>query len=229
MLSVSGPMSYQLYDNSNVVISFQNPTEPNENPSPFHMIKSLVYCNIEYDTAVLELTDPNKLPPKMTLYPLEHPNVQHVHIIGYGHASNKKTLDPKCKVISPMDLSLSAAKMWLEDNKDVLSKWLPPDVHFTPEQWGYHGCDKKEKIIFNCYLEKGSSGAPILAFYYPFEAFVAGMVTNGLPNCFWNLTPDGQSRFPDEYRFEMGTRMSAIYAELIRSNPDLANDLFQQH
>lgn len=222
-------MSYQLCNNPNVVISFQNPTEPDENPSPFHMIKSLVYYKIESDTAVLELTDPNRLPPKLKLNPLDHPKVQLVHIIGYGHASNKKTLDPKCKVISPMDLSLSAAKIWLKDNKDALSKWLHPDVRFTPEQWEYHGCDKKEKIIFNCYLEKGSSGAPILAFYYPFEAVVVGTVTNGLPNCFWDLTSDGQSRFPLGYRFEMGTRMSAIYAEMIGSNPDLANDLFQQH
>ena len=225
-------MSQQLFDNPNLVISFQNPTEPNENPSSSdHMIKRIAYYNTEYDTAVLELTDPDKLPPKLTLLHLDRPNiqVQLVHIIGYGHEYNKKTLDPKCKVISPMDPLLSEAKTWLQNEKDAIADFVQPRMQLTPEQWGYHGCDQKEKIIFNCYLEKGSSGAPILAFYNPFELFVGGMVTNGLPYCFWTLTPDGQSRFPNKYRFEMGTKMSAIYAKMNESDPNLAYDLFQQH
>lgn len=210
-----------------VLISFDHPIVQ-QNQLLFQ-IKEAAYYNVGLDVAILELTDPSKLPPRLTLCS-QDVNVEAVNIIGYGHPHNlKKQVDPSCEVISPMNPLMNAAQAWIEQTKGRLCGAVKQKYRDSME-WSFVGYDKKEKIIFNCYLEHGASGAPILyttSLSKPI-AVVIGMVTNGLPHCFWNLSSLGQLMFPSQYRFEMGTRISSLYQDLIHANSALANDLFQQ-
>ena len=183
----------------------------------------------DLDIVILELDDSTNLPPRLNLYPHEIniTQVLSVDIIGYGHPkSHKKTLDPNCSIILPEDRSLQEAQAWLQQNKNRLAQGLGLQTNPTNVDWSFSGYDKAESIIFNCFLEKGSSGAPLFT-TVPGDPLVVGVVIKGLPSCFWDLSSTSQQMFPDKYRFEMGTRMNHIYNHLLLSNPGLANDLFQ--
>ena len=193
-------------------------------------IQDVPYYSKELDIIILELSDPIKLPPMLKLYPneIQYMQVQYVDIIGYGHPkSNKKHFDQGCNRILSRDSVMQEAQAWLLQNKDRLKQELKTGVHPDLLDWGFHGYDREDKMIYNCYLEKGSSGGPVLTTKCLGGPVVVGVVTNGLPHCFWDLSSTAQLAFHPKYRFEMGTRMTHIYQALRDSNINLANELFQ--
>lgn len=195
---------------------------------PVFSIQSAVYVQPDLDIAVLELSSgTNQLPPSLKLYVHEIPYMQmpHIDIIGYGHpGSTSKTLDPGCKIVLPGDRTLQSAQAWLHQNKERLKYGLKSHVTPASVNWGFSGYDRECKIIFNCFLEHGASGAPMLTSSFC-DPVVVGVVTNGLPHCFWDLTSTAQLAFPTKYRFEMGTRMSSIDQALSRTGRTM--DSFQ--
>ena len=224
----NGAFNFDILKDPQVLVTFNYPSVlPNQTN---FSIQNVTYIQTEFDIVILELSEPSKLPPMLKLYPYEIPymQVQYVDIIGYGHPqSNLLTLDQACKIVLQGDTSIQSAQAWLQQNKEILKRGLKADKDPSSIDWGFGGYDKQEKMIFNCYLEHGSSGAPILTTKCFGGPFVVGVVTNGLPHSFWDLTSTAQLVFPPKYRFEMGTRMTHIYQGLSASNSDIASDLFR--
>ena len=221
--------NWDLVKHPQIFVHFDYPNQQSNLPT--FAIKAVIYFNVHLDFTVLELSDPSKLPPSLKLYrfPISFMEVPSVDIIGYGHPDvQRKFLDSACKIVLPGDPSLQAAQAWLQQNKGRLEQaGLKRDLDHTIE-WSYRDYDREDKILFSCYLEHGSSGAPILTTRCPPEPLVVGIVTNGLPHCFWDLSSTAQAIFPPQYRMEMGTRMSSIYQDLFNSDVyrSLANELF---
>ena len=158
---------------------------------------------------------------------IPYTQAQCVHIIGYGHPnSSLKHLDSTCKILLPQDPSLKAAQAWLIQHKARLCQGLKSDVDPSKVSWGYSGYDSPDKLLFNCYLEHGASGAPLLSIGSLPDPVVVGILTNGLPHCFWDLTSTAQLMFPEHYRVEMGSRMSAIFKVVRIAMPHLVGNLF---
>ena len=77
------------------------------------------------------------------------------------------------------------------------------------------------------FMENGASGAPSLtATLVPGSVYAVGVMTCGLPKFYFDLPKMVQCNFPDEYRFEMGAKMSHVYSSMCQKNPTLAQELF---
>ena len=223
----NGVENWDFLRNPQVLISFSYPKLVAH--QTLFSIQDITYNNKDLDIIILELTEPSKLPPKLKLYPNETPHMQmpYVDIIGYGHPNEvDKTLDPGCIVVPAGDPKIHSAQAWLQQEKERLKKGLKENVNPDLVDWGFHGYDRPEKMIYNCYLEDGSSGGPVLMRKYQGAPVVVGVVTNGLPYCFWKLRSTAQLAFPENYRFEMGTRMTHIYKAIAMYNSNLAQELF---
>ena len=182
------------------------------------------YFNIVIDVAVLKFELILDLPRRMALGISDHLKPKDVTIIGFGHPENnlKKHIDPSCKVIPVDSDKIRSAHAWLKGEGRIYRSKVDPN-HFDQ---GYIGYDDPHKIIFYCYLEKGGSGAPILALDYTNSIKVVGLLTNGIPDFFFKLTKGDQESFPRQYRFEYGTRMRYIYDDMREKKPALARDIF---
>ena len=181
---------------------------------------------------MLELCEPEKLPPSLKLLDGELPytQAQCVHIIGYGNPNSPaKHLDSTCKILLPGNPSLKAAQAWVFQNKKLLEKGLKSDIDPSTVSWGYSGYDSPDKLLFNCYLEHGASGAPLLSIGCLSDPVVVGILTTGLPHCFWDLTSTAQLMFPEQCRVEMGSRMSAIFRVLRTDRPHLVGNLCHEN
>ena len=199
-----------------------------ENQSSF-CIQDVAYINKNLDIILLELSEPSRLPPELKLYPYEIPVIENVDIIGYGHpADTNMRFDHTCKIIDPRDSKMQDALKWMQGSKESLKKLLKEGVSPNIIDWGFNGYDRADKMIFSCYLEKGSSGGPVFANKCFGGPVVVGVVTEGLPRFFWDLNYAGKLRVPNDCRFEMGTRMQHIFQELQVTNRDLVHDLFEE-
>jgi hypothetical protein len=155
--------------------------------------------------------------------------LEDVSFIGYGHPKNKgKHLDPRCKILSPEHEQIQNAHKWLQENSPKLKsvfKLTGKDPGLVEN--GYRGLDHPGKLIFHCYMQQGGSGSPALSNNNPRSVKVVGILTHGLPEFFYNLDEKNRALIKNEYRFEVGTKMSSIYAWLRNRKPRLASELFR--
>ncbi|XP_053390151.1 uncharacterized protein LOC128553066 [Mercenaria mercenaria] len=184
-----------------------------------------IFYDRNLDVAVLKFDLISDLPRKMVLDKSGFSNPKAVNIIGFGHPSNtsKKKIDPSCSVIPAASVKIRQAHAWLQTNR-IFYRQKVDDPNVVDA--GYYGYDDPHKIILNCYLEHGASGAPLLAVDNKRCVVVVGILTNGIPDFYFRLSPADQRAFPTAYRFEYGTRMKDIYHAIQEANPELAKDIF---
>lgn len=181
--------------------------------------------------AVLEISNPSNLPRKMNLYKpkIFESRVANVSLIGFGHTDHtKKCLDPKCEVLHVSSDRIKSALASLQQNRGKYRHAMQqtekdPDV----VDKGYAGYDHPSKLIFDCFMEHGGSGAPALTNDNERSIEVVGMLTHGMPDFYFHLPQIMRAHFPKEYRVELGTKMTSIH-DWIKStqNEALFKDMF---
>ena len=197
------------------------------------------YHDKDLDIAVLEIKNPDQyLPPGLRLRRegTEQLYLPYVSLIGYGHPeqsrANTKTFEHYCRTVSPNSAEMRSALTWLGAVTDRLKTVLSNQgVDPSAVDIGYGDYDAAHNILFNCFMEHGSSGAPIIRVCHGAEDTaksieVIGIVTHGLPHFFFLLSPLGRALVPNRCRFEAGTKTSHIYRSMKARNNDLAERLF---
>ncbi|XP_045187874.2 uncharacterized protein LOC123545616 [Mercenaria mercenaria] len=183
----------------------------------------------ELDVAVLELSNLSGLPGKMLLCKGDtNLEIENVSVIGYGNPKQqfKKHLDPLCEVVPQHGREIRLAHRYLRKNKKKMKKMLSNPKTVDD---GYQGYDDEKNIIFHGFLEHGASGGPLLVCNDPHSVKVIGVLTHGIPECFYNLPDNEQNKFPKNFRFHLACRMPMIYNAIYAENEALAKDLFGGH
>ncbi|XP_053380796.1 uncharacterized protein LOC123549420 isoform X2 [Mercenaria mercenaria] len=193
---------------------------------PYRLMRNFIF-SVDLDVAVLEISNPSNLPMKLNLSKTES-GVTNVSLIGYGHPGQiKKCLDPKCEIVHPNSHRILSAQAWLQQNRDYFKSALH-GIGRDPAlvDKGYQGYDQSSKLIFDCYMEHGASGAPALTNDNERSVQVVGILTHGLPDFYFSLPELIKPQFPKNYRLEVGAKMKDIF-DWINSQPeDIAKDLF---
>lgn len=197
-------------------------------------IKQMFYKDKDLDTAVLEIKNPdNNLPPGLKLRRADSAqlDLRYASLIGFGHPqsrTNTKTFEHCCRIVNPSSDEMWSALEWLSSMAQVYRHDLfvqgkdPMEV-----DRGYKNYDAGFKILFHCFMEHGSSGGPIIRVCHGSQddaksVEVIGIVTHAMPELFFQLTPNCQRYFPENRRFEAGTKTSYIYEKMKRDNSDVA-------
>jgi len=208
----------------------------------YHIERYLFYCDEMLDIAVLRIkTCPgDNLPPglKLRSQNIDTSILPNASIIGYGHPgqsrNNMKVIEPHCRIVNANTPEVRSALLWLsqagktQNFKQDLS-WQGKDPREV--DLGYKNYDADFKILFHCYMEHGSSGGPIIRVCHGSQdnaksIEVIGIVTHGIPEFFFNLSPMAKLHFPSKYRFEAGTRTSHMYMRMKERSRELADHLF---
>ncbi|XP_053390917.1 uncharacterized protein LOC128553765 [Mercenaria mercenaria] len=193
---------------------------------PYRLKRDFMY-NVDLDVALLEVTNPSNLPMKLNLCKDEI-GVTNVSLIGYGHPGQiKKCLDPKCEIVHPNSHRILSAQAWLQQNKNFFKLALH-GIGRNPAlvDKGYQGYDQSSKLIFDCYMKRGASGAPALTNDNERSVQVVGILTHGLPDFYFSLPELMKPQFPKNYRLEVGAKMKDIFNWINSQSREIAKDLF---
>ncbi|XP_053380815.1 uncharacterized protein LOC128548982 [Mercenaria mercenaria] len=221
----TGVSDVALLDSTDTYINFnESPLTP---PMvPYRLKRDFIY-NVDLDVAVLEVTNPSNLPMKLNLCKAES-GVTNVSLIGYGHPGQiKKCLDPKCEIVHPNSHRILSAQAWLQQNINYFKSALHGiGRNSALVDKGYQGYDQSSKLIFDCYMEHGASGAPALTNDNERSVQVVGILTHGLPDFYFSLPELMKPQFPRNYRLEVGAKMKEIFNWINSQSREIAKDLF---
>lgn len=194
----------------------------------FYHVKRNFISNEALDVAVLEIADPRDLPRSMFLSKEEFSGSD-ISLVGYGNPKNpyRKYLDPKCKVIKPDSQRMRSVLAWLQQNR-MTFKGALFECGQKPESvdLGYYGFDNPSKLLFDCFMEFGASGAPVLTNDNERSVQVVGLLTHGLPDFYFRLPESTQRTVSNYCRIEQGAKMKYVYQWMNRDHSVIANDLF---
>ncbi|XP_053380797.1 uncharacterized protein LOC128548974 [Mercenaria mercenaria] len=223
--SKSGSHDNTRLESDETFINFnESPCTP---PGIAYKLRKEFIFNVDLDVAVLEISNPTNLPQKLKLRKAATWATE-VSLIGYGHPGTpNKHLDPKCQIVTPSSKRIQSAQALLQQNsgyyRSELGKMgLDPGLVDT----GYKGYDHSSKIVFDCFMEHGGSGAPALT-YENQSVEVVGVLTHGLPLIYFSLPENMKCHFPNNLRLEVGAKMQYIFEWIKASVPaDIVQDLF---
>ncbi|XP_053391534.1 uncharacterized protein LOC128554301, partial [Mercenaria mercenaria] len=214
----SGSPDAARLESDNTFINFnESPCTP---PVVAYKLKKEFIYNVDLDVAVLEIQNPLfNLPKKLNLRKAAT-DATHVYLIGYGHPGEpNKCLDPKCPIVSPNSKRLQEA---LAHRSELEKMGLSPSL-VDKEYQKYF---RSSKIVFDCFMEHGASGAPALA-YNNQSVEVVGILTHGLPELYFNLPEHMKRQFPRSLRLEGGAKMQDIFEWVGKILPPaLVHDMF---
>lgn len=201
--------------------------------STHHRVK-MIFGNMMQDFAVLQITTYFDIPKPLFLWrhPFEYLNMNHVLIIGYGYKeSPDEKFSEKCPVISYSRQSARFDEMikYLNNNKSHFKRAIEmTNGDASSVDRGYRFFRDSDHIILDMFMEKGSSGAPLLTLEERSPKIV-GIVLGGQPECFFVLPASLQEKFPKKFRYEVALKMEDIYNTINRDKPDLASNLFNSY
>lgn len=205
----------------------ESPLTPSVNQ--FRLKKEFI-SNHELDVVVLEISNPFNLPMKMNLRTsdIDAVGITNVSLVGYGHPGQpKKCLDPTCQIINPSSEIIRLAQAWLQ-TKFTYYRSAIQEMARNPGlvNSGYIGYDSPKRMLINCFMEQGASGAPALTNNNERSVEVVGMLTHGMPEFYFSLPSLVKSQFPNNYRFESCMKMKSIFEWIRATDPELTTDLF---
>ena len=82
------------------------------------------------------------------------------------------------------------------------------------------------KLTLDMSADYRALGSPVLIKSGKYGLKVISILTDSVPECLTDMPTTLQERFPQEHRFESGTRMSCIYDVMAIESRLLADDLF---
>lgn len=202
------------------------------NPHRRRFLLKYRYHDEEYDFAILEIKDielHENLPDPLLLW--KHDNyylsINEVILIGYG---NKKNENEKhweiCKIIEEETFNrrYREALASLEQNAQEYKNDIPGDDKSSVDR-GYHGLDNGLFIKFDCAMEHGLSGGPVITKEVN-SPKVIGIVKGGKPDFYYELSDSKQAAFERKYLFEVGVKMYLIHQRMLTQDPALASEIF---
>ncbi|KAH3769968.1 hypothetical protein DPMN_171247 [Dreissena polymorpha] len=208
---------------------------PNEPSATKYYFSQFYYYDQELDVAVLEISNADGMMPRGLRLRKEffcRADTDIVSIVGYGHPNQKnqnKYFEYRCPVVDSDSQAVCAAQAFVRQKQAVLKNGLLKGYPFSVVDAGYKGYDAPYRMLLHCFMEHGASGSPILACINPSAGIVevVGVLTCGMPDFFFCLKQEFRYLIPSKYRFEAGSRMSAIYESMkVYQKQDLAADLF---
>ncbi|XP_052237172.1 uncharacterized protein LOC127848634 isoform X2 [Dreissena polymorpha] len=212
-------------------IVFSDP--PDDCSATKYTFKRAYYSDEGLDFAILKISNADKsLPLKLAIRkePWEPPFMGgSVSLISYGHPSkHNKIIELQCKVVVSTKQEMHKLRLFVHKHGNDLKCNLKANCEFKVVDECSIGYDADKKIFINCFVEKGASGAPMLACINPLYDIVevVGMLTHGLPEFYYCLNEDFQKRIPNSQRIEAGYKMSHVYENMKQIKPVLAADVF---
>ncbi|XP_060554410.1 uncharacterized protein LOC132715424 [Ruditapes philippinarum] len=192
------------------------------------------YHDEENDCAVLEIKDTDlhqNLPDPLFLWKYDsyHLRINEAFLIGYGNKNNpNEKHSDKCIIIGedPFNTRYREALASLHQNAEVYKNDIQERGFDTSSvDRGYYDVENERLFKFDCFLEKGSSGAPVITNEVN-SPKVIGLFIGGKPDFFYELSDMQQAAFERKYLFEVGVKMNWIYQRMEREDPDLASEIF---
>ncbi|XP_060560359.1 uncharacterized protein LOC132720279 isoform X2 [Ruditapes philippinarum] len=190
------------------------------------------YHDEEYDFAILEIKNielHENLPDPLLLW--KHDSyylfIEEVILIGYG---NKKNENEKhweiCKIIEEDTFNRRhrEALASLEQNAQEYKNDIPGHDKSSVDR-GYHGLDNELFIKFDCFMEHGLSGGPVITKEVN-SPKVIGIVKGGQPDFYYKLSERKRAAFDRKHLFEVGVKMHLIHQKMLTQDPALASEIF---